>query len=162
MDTRLTVQSGNVSGIPIFRALELTTGETSLAQPELSGGHIHFTSQGSQEAGGQVIEADDVFLDCGTRMKISLTLRHERKQVLAANIQTAKTTGDSVAVSTGGTLRIGLPPETAARLKPAIRQEFLTREEQGYQWMDIPFRMEEGNFTKAAADRMIALHYGGK
>jgi|GEM_PF-6429943 len=162
MDTNLTVQSGTLRGIPVFRALELTTGETSLAQPEISGGRIHFISQGSQESGGVHIEADDVFLDCGTRMKIGLTMRHERKQVMASTIRAATTTGDSVAVTTSGVLRIGLPPETIAKFKPSIRQEFITREDQGYHWMDVPYRMEEGEFTKEAADRMIALHYAGK
>lgn len=166
MDTSLTVQAGTLRGIPVFRALELTTGETSLAQPEISGGRIHFISQGSQESGGVLIEADDVFLDCGTRMKIALTMRHERKQVLASTIReaTATTTGDSVAVTTSGVLRIGLPPETIAKFKPAIRQEFITREDQGYHWMDIPYRMEEdkGELTKEVADRMIAIHYGGE
>ena len=162
METDLTVQSGSIRGIPVFRALELTTGETSLSQPEITGGHIHFISQGSQEAGGAVIDADDVVLDCGTRMKIALTVRHERKQVLASTIRAATTTGDSVAVTTGGVLRIGLPAETAAKFKPAIRQEFLTREDEGYHWMEIPYRMEEGEFTRETADRIIALHYAGK
>jgi hypothetical protein len=161
MDTNLTVQSGGINGIPIFRALELATGETSLAQPDITAGHIHFISKGSEEAGGILIDADDVALDCGTRMKIGLTMRHERKQVLASTIRAAlrETGSDSVALSTAGVLRIGLPAETAAKLKPSIRKEFLTREEQGYHWMEIPYRMEEGEFTKESADRLIALLY---
>ena len=163
MDARLSLLSGSLRGIPILRALELATGETSLAQPELTGGRIHFTSQGSQEAGGQVIDADEVFLDCGTRMRIAMTLRHERKKVIATDIKAAIEASagnvETVAVSTTGNLRIGLPAETAGRIKPEIRQEFLTREEQGYVWMDMPIRFDEGDFTKGIADRMVAMLY---
>ena len=163
MDTRLTLKSGTLSGIPVFRALELATGETRLAQPDLTGGHIHFTSKGTQDPGSLVIEAADVIVEAGTRLKIGLSLRHERKQVLATRVQSFKekeesgAAGESVAVNTSGTLRIGLPPETAAKLKPSIRKAFVTREEDGLHWMDIPWRNDEGDFTRDAADRIIAL-----
>src|SRR5436190_22263212 len=73
----------------VFRALELATEETHVAQPEITGGHIHFTSQGTQDTGGFLVEANDVAIDCGTTLKISLTIRHERKQTLATNAREA-------------------------------------------------------------------------
>jgi hypothetical protein len=163
MDSNFTLQSGTVSGVPVFRALELATGETHVSQPGITGGHIRFTSQGTQETGGLLVEANDVALDCGTTVKITLTIRHERKQTLASNAREAvaiakANTGDSVSLTTTGTLRIGLPPETIAKLKPSIRQEFFTREDQGLHWMEVPYRMEDGEFTKDTADRIIALH----
>ncbi|HEX2746901.1 MAG TPA: hypothetical protein VHM91_02795 [Verrucomicrobiales bacterium] len=161
MDTNLTIQSGTVSGVPLFRALELATGETHVAQPAISGGRVHFTSQGTQENGGLLVEANDVQIDCGTTLKIALTIRHERKQVQASNAREAAHVGDSLSLTTTGTLRIGLPPETLAKLKPSIRQEFFTREDQGMHWMEAPYRMEDGEFTKDTADRIIALHNGG-
>ena len=81
---------------------------------------------------------------------------------MATSLTDAKTrdaNAETVARSTKGTFRIGLPPATAAKLKPSIRQQFITREEQGLQWMDIPFSLDEGDFTKAAADKITALHY---
>lgn len=163
MKTRLTVQSGSILGIPILRALELATGDTKFAHPDIAGGHIHFSSQGTQESGGLIIDADDVVLDCGTQLKISLTLHHEARQVIASTIrESSGNANDTVTVSTGGVIRIGLTPETVATLKPAIVKEFITREEQGYQWMEIPYRSEENGLpTKAAADRIIDLHNAG-
>jgi len=158
MDSKLTLNSGTLSGIPVFRALALATGETRLAQPDLTGGHIHFTSQGSQDPGSLIMEATDVVIESGTRMKIALTLRHEFKQVLATKIEST----NSVTTNTAGTLRIGLPPEIAAKLKPSIRQAFVTREEEGLQWLDVPYRMEEGEFTRESADRIIALQNAGQ
>jgi hypothetical protein len=176
MDSNFTLQSGTISGVPVFRALELATEETHVAQPEITGGHIHFTSQGTQDTGGFLVEANDVAIDCGTTLKISLTIRHERKQTLATNAREAVAaaeaadaakaagvkTGDNISLTTTGTLRIGLPPETVAKLKPSIRQEFFTREDQGLHWMEVPYRMEDGEFTKDTADRIIALQNGGK
>lgn len=162
-DATLTLQSGALSGIPVFKALELATGESRLAQPEIAGGSVHFKSQGTQETGGILVEANNVVVESGTRMKMTMTLRHERKQVMATSVR-AK---DSIAVSTGGTLNIGLPPGTVAKLKPAIRQEFFTREDQGMSWMEVNFKIEEGtegefSFTKATADRIVELHYAAK
>jgi hypothetical protein len=176
MDSNFTVQSGTISSVPVFRALELASGEIHVSQPEITGGHIHFTSQGTQETGGFLLEANDVALDCGTTLKIAMTIRHERKQTLAANAREAVDaskaadaakaagvkTGDNVSLTTTGTLRIGLPPETIAKLKASIRQEFFTREDQGLHWMEVPYRMEDGEFTKETADRIIALHNGGQ
>ncbi len=166
MDSKLTLKSGVLSGIPVFRALELATGETRLAQPDLTGGHLHFTSQGTQDPGGLVMEATDVVIESGTRMKIALTVRHERKQVLATRVESirdkdpAKST-DSMATNTAGTLRVGLPPEIAAKLKPSIRKAFVTREEDGLQWLDIPYSIDEAEFTRESADRIIALQNAG-
>lgn len=171
MDSKLTLKSGTISGIPVFRALELATGETRLAQPELTGGHLHFTSQGTQEPGSLIIEATDVLLESGTRMKIHFTMRHERKQVLASRVasikdKAANTQQETINLSTSGTLRIGLPPETAAKLKPSIRMAFINREEDGLQWMEIPCHMgtdDDGReFTRDSADRIIALQNAGE
>ena len=168
MDSKLTLKSGTLSGIPLFRVLGLATGEALLAQPNLTGGRINFTSQGSQDPGSLIVEATDVLVESGTRMKIGLTIRHERKQVLATRVASFKesqdsgSTTDSVARKTTGILRIGLPPETAAKLKPAIRQAFVTREEDGFHWMDIPWREDETEFTKAAADRILQLQNSGQ
>lgn len=162
MDATITIQSGSLSRIPVLSAVETATGEGGLSAPEITGGRAHVTSQGTLEPGGYVIESDDLTLDCGTRVKIGLTVRHERKQVMATSLTDAKTrdaNAETVARSTKGTFRIGLPPATAAKLKPSIRQQFITREEQGLQWMDIPFSLDEGDFTKAAADKITALHY---
>jgi hypothetical protein len=163
MDCNFDLLSGKIIGVPVFRALELATEETHVAQPEIKGGHVRFTSQGTQENGGFLLEASDVVLDCGANLKIGLTIRHERKEVQASNArEAAAATGDSVSLTTVGTIRIGLPPETFTKLKPAIRQEFFTREDQGLHWMEAPYRMEDGEFTKDTADRIIALHNGGK
>ncbi len=167
MDSKLTLKSGTLSGIPVFRALGLATGEALLAQPNLTGGRLNFTSQGSQDPGSLVVEATDVVVESGTRMKIGLTMRHERKQVLATRVESfkdnqgASSAADSVATKTTGTLRIGLPPETAAKLKPSIRQAFVTREEDGFHWMDIPWRNDEIEFTREAADRILELQNTG-
>ena len=165
MDSKLTLKSGTLSGIPVFRALALATGEALLAQPNLTGGRVNFTSRGSEDPGSLVIEATDIVVESGTRMKIGLTMRHERKQVLATRVGSFKdsSTADSVAKKSTGTLRIGLPPETAAKLKPSIRQAFVTREEDGFHWMEIPWRddEDEDEFTKTAADRILELQNTG-
>lgn len=161
LDSRFTVDSGVLSGIPVFRALELATGEAQLAQPQITAGTLNFKSQGSEETGGLLIEGSDILLECGTRMKIGFNFRHERKQVLASSVKEAATAESSVALSTSGTLRIGLPADSVAKMKPSIRQQFFTSEEGGLLWMQVPFRMEEGDFTKSAADRIVELHYGG-
>ncbi len=167
MDSKLTLKSGTLSGIPIFRALELATGETHLSQPDLTGGHLHFTSQGTQEPGSLIVEATDVLLESGSRMRIGLTMRHERKQVLASRVQSIRdtessNTAESITLNTAGTLRIGLPPETAAKLKLSIRKAFITREADGFQWMEIPCRFDEVEFTRDSADRIIALQNAGE
>jgi hypothetical protein len=66
-----------------------------------------------------------------------------------------------VTTNTAGTLRVGLPPEIAAKLKPSIRQAFVTREEDGLQWLDIPYSMDEAEFTRESANRIIALQNAG-
>ena len=90
-------------------------------------------------------------------------MRHERKQVLASRVESfqdreSSKAGDSITLITSGSLRIGLPPGTAAKLKPSIRKAFLSREEDGFQWIEVPYRMDEGEFTRNSADRIIALH----
>lgn len=164
MDASFTLQAGAISGVPVFRALELATGENQLAQPEITGGTVRFKSQGTTETGGILIEADEVLIESGTRMKLALNLRHERKQVMATNVTEAALAQTSVALSTEGTLRVGLPPETVAKMKPAIREEFFTRQDQGMVWMEIPFKLEEekGEFTKTRADRIVQLHTASK
>lgn len=160
LDTTLKIQSGKLFGVPVLRALETAANETGISAPEITGGDAHITSQGSLEPGGFVVDADSIQFDCGTRLKLNITVRHERKQVLAADIDAAKRArGDTIAISTKGVVRIGLPPATAGKLKASIRQQFITREEQGLQWMDIPFTLENGEFTKEAADKIIELHF---
>jgi hypothetical protein len=157
LDGAFKIQSGKLTAIPLLRALEIATSETGISAPDITGGDAHVTSQGTGDPGGMVIEADSITLDCGTRLKIGLSVRHERKQVLATDLK--ETSRDSIALSTKGTVRIGLPPATAAKLKASIRQQFISREEQGLQWLDIPFSLDTGDFTKEAADKIIALHF---
>jgi len=164
MSADIAIQSGTMHSIPVLKAIETATGEGGISAPDITGGRVRFTSQGTQEPGGYVIDSQEISLDCGTRLKLAFSVRHERKQVMAANYREAvKSLGqdgaDSISLSTKGTFSIGLPPATAARLKPAIRQEFISREEQGLQWMDIPFGMDEGDFTKAAYDKITALNF---
>ena len=111
-----------------------------------------------------IVEADNISLECGTRLRIGFSVRHEHKEIFATSYNEAvkdPTTGlpeHTKATSTKGTVHIGLPPATAARLKPAIRQQFFVRDEQGLQWMDIQFDLAEDDFTKTVADKIVALH----
>lgn len=165
LDATLKIQSGKLIGIPVLRALELATNETGISAPEITGGEAHITTQGTQDAGGIVIEADSIKVDCGTRLKLAISVRHERKQAFAKDLDAAKlalenkTPENSVVASTKGILRIGLPPATAGKLKASIRQQFITREEEGMQWMEIPFSLDSGDFTKDAAERITDLHF---
>lgn len=164
MDASLAVQSGQIFGVPVLRALEIATGESGLSALEITGGQAHVTSQGSSEASGMIVEADNISLECGTRLRIGFSVRHEHKEIFATSYNEAvkdPTTGlpeHTKATSTKGTVRIGLPPAAAAKLKPAIRQQFFVRDELGLQWMDIPFDLAEDDFTKTVADKIVALH----
>ncbi len=168
MEADFAVQSGSLHSIPVLRAIETATAEGGLSAPDITGGRVRFSSRGTAEPGGYVIESQEISLDCGTRLKLGFSVHHERKQVLATNFREAvksldQDAGESVSLKTSGTFSIGLPPATAAKLKPAIRQEFIQREEQGLQWMDIPFTMEEGgDFTKVACDRITELHFSAE
>jgi hypothetical protein len=160
LDATFKIQSGKLTAIPLLRALEMATGESGISAPDITGGDAHIVSHGTQDAGGLLVEADTISLDCGTRLKLGISVRHERKQVLITDLDAAKqSSGDTVALSTKGTIRIGLPPATAGRLKASIRQQFITREEHGLQWMDIPFSLDKGEFTREAADKITALHF---
>jgi hypothetical protein len=168
MNADFAVQSGSLHSIPVLRALETATSEGGLSAPEITGGRLRFTSKGTAEPGGYVIESQEISLDCGTRLKVGFSVHHERKQLMAANYREAvksldKSAAESVSLSTKGTFSIGLPAATAAKLKTTIRQEFISREEQGLQWMDISFTLEEGgDFTRTACDRITALHFAGQ
>ena len=169
LDSSLKILSGKLTGIPVLHALELATNETGISAPDITGGEAHITSQGTQDAGGLVIEADSIKLDCGTRLKLDISVRYERKQEAPKDLTAAKLAAENkapankIATSTKGTVRIGLPPATADRLKPAIRQQFIPREDQGLQWLDIPFILDAdtGEFTKDAAEKITALHFTG-
>ena len=161
LDAKLSVKSGSLRALPILNALEIVTEEPRISRPNIVGGSLNFTSQGASESGGTVIEGKDLLLDCGALMKLGLTFRHERKPVLAENIKDAQPGAASVSVNTSATLRIGLAPELARKLSPAIRTEFAVREEEGLQWITIAYSGDESIPTKQAAERMLQLHQGG-
>lgn len=165
MEGDLLIQSGSISSIPILLALEKAVSEPGLSAPSITGGRVHFISEGTADPGSLAITADKVALDCGTRLKLALSITHERKQVLATNVKDAiknagQSADDTIATSTKGTLQIGLPPATAGKLKPSIREAYISREEQGLQWLDIPFDLsKDKDFTKDAADKIYTLLY---
>lgn len=165
MEGDIVIQSGSISSIPVLLALEKAVSEPGLSTPSITGGRVQFISEGTAAPRSLAISAEKIILDCGTRLKLALSFTHEHKQVLAANVYEAvknanQSASDAIATSTKGTLQIGLPPATAGKLKASIREAFISREEQGLQWLDIPFNLDKGqDFTKEAADKIYTLLY---
>ena len=154
----LALRSGTIQGLPVLRALEIVSGEQRFAQPEVTGGVIRFTAGGSAETGGYVIDCTDTTVECGAILRLKLRGRHER-QLLRADPADPNSPLQLV-VGNAGTLAIGITPEMAARLRPAVRETFFAKEDAGMLWLEVPFQGDGTALTRQTADLMIAVHDG--
>ena len=154
----LALRSGTIQGLPVLRALEIVSGEQRFAQPEVTGGVIRFTAGGSAETGGYMIDCTDSMVECGPLLRLKVRGRHERQLVRADPSDPASPLQPAVANT--GSLAIGITPEMAARLRPAVRETFFGKEDGGMLWLEVPFQGDGTALTRQTADLMIAIHDG--
>ncbi len=152
MDGTLTLGSGRLSGLPVFKALHQLTGEDQYRLLPLRSGTVHFTTSGSAENGGLVIEIKQMDLDCGTVARLKGTFRQEQIRQEQGISKTKPV--DQTRVE--GLFKIGVPAAVAARLKPAVASRFFKQGEDGWWWMDLKVDSPVTNsLGRGLADELI-------
>lgn len=152
MEGDLELLSGRVPGLPVLKALHQLTGEDQFRLLTLRSGRIRFVSEGDEGHGGLRVEVKEFEADCGPLARLKGTLRHQ--QIREVGNLSGKDAVDRVQVT--GVINLGLSPTVTARLKPAVLERFLKKDDSGWAWLEIPVDGPvNNNLSKALAAELL-------
>lgn len=149
MEGELEVQSGRMAALPVLKALNQLTGEDQFRLLSIRSGRVRFVSSGGEGHGGQLVEVKEIEADCGPLLRLNGNLRHEN--IFEIGDLSGKEAANRLAVT--GVIRMGLSAIVTARLKPAVVERFLKKEDSGWAWLEIPV---EGPLTPVFTRELAA------
>ena len=154
MEGDLEWESGRLAGVPVLKALHQLTGEDQFRLLTVRSGRVRFTSSGSEDHGGMVVEIKEFEADCGPLARLKGTVRHEH--ILEASRLDGKEAVDQLNVT--GVVKLGLSSLVTAQLKPVVVDRFLKKDESGWAWLDIPVDQPlNSNFSKGLALEILRV-----
>lgn len=158
MDGNLQLTSGRLTGLPLLKMLHQLTGEDAFRQLPVRSGQIEFTTSGSPEHGGLVIDVTKLEVDCGPSARIKATYRQE--QIFEAGDIDGKERSERMLFT--GIIRLGVPTSLTAKLKPAVVKQFFTPDEDAnWSWLSVPVDGPiSAAFTRELAEALLAANTG--
>lgn len=152
MEGQLTLGSGRLAGLPLLKALSQISGEDQLRQVSIHDGHVDFTSEGSAEHGGLIVEIPRMELNLGPVARLKGQYRQEL--IRATEDSEGRKTAERLKVS--GLLQLGLAPHLAPKFKAVILERYFKASSDGWIWLDLPVdRLPNGQFTRDLAGEMV-------
>ncbi len=152
MEGQLNLGAGRIAGLPVLRALSQITGEDQFRQVMIQSGKVDFTSEGSADHGGLIVEIQRLEVDCGSLVRLKGNYRQER--IRENTLAEGGIPVDRLKVS--GLLQLGLAPHLASKMKPAVLERFFKASADGWLWLDLPVdRLPGGQFTRDIAGQLL-------
>ena len=152
MDGTLDLLSGRLNALPVFNALSQITKEDQFRRLSLRSGKLTFTTSGSEEHGGLIVEIKQFEADCGPLARLKGTYRQEQIRQIGKLDGTLP--GERIKVE--GHLQIGVPAMVAAKIKPAVAARFFKSGEDGWSWLEVSFAGPvNGNLSRELAAELL-------
>lgn len=153
MDGSLTIgPGGRVIGLPVLKALSQITGEGQYRQLPVRSGLVDFTTSGSSEHGGLVVEIKKLEVDLGPLARLR---GHYRQEQFRQEIPGKESAAEEM-VKVSGLLQLGIPESVGSKMKEPVRTRFFTSDNAGWLWIDLPVaRRLTAQFSKEAGLALI-------
>jgi hypothetical protein len=155
MNGSLTLSSGRVTGLPILKSLSQVTGEGQYRQLPVRSGSLEFSTSGSPEHGGQIVDITKLEVDLGPLARLRGSYREEqfRQNTPGQNGMVNEM------VKASGLLQLGVPVSVAGKMKEALLERFFKPDNAGWMWMDLPVtRRLTSQFSKEAGQALLEAH----
>jgi hypothetical protein len=133
MDGTLDLQSGRLNTLPVFDALSQITKEDQFRRLSLQSGTLTFSTSGSEEHGGLIVEIKALEWACGPMVRLKGNYRQE--QIREIGDLDGKLPGERMKIE--GLLQIGVPAMVLAKIKPAVAARYFKPGLDGWSWLDV-------------------------
>ncbi|RYD24502.1 MAG: hypothetical protein EOP86_28545, partial [Verrucomicrobiaceae bacterium] len=146
--------SGRFNPLHLLNALQRITGESQFISLPMKGGRFTLKTGGLEASSGTFVEIPS-FEITSSIARLSGHLRYERSR--PAGIQ-LNSRGNAEKVTLTGLIRVGIPPDLAAKFSPAVAKKYLTAGDDGWSSLDIPLEGKpEGDPTFLQASDMVLM-----
>ena len=148
----LDLKSGRLNTLPVFNALSQITKEDQFRRLALQSGTLTFSTSGSEEHGGMIVEIKAFEWACGPMVRLKGNYRQE--QILEIGNPDGKLPRESMKIE--GLLQIGVPAMVLAKIKPAVAARYFKSGADGWSWLDVAIDGPvTGNLSRELAAELL-------
>lgn len=152
MEGTLDLQSGRLNTLPVFDALSQITKEDQFRRLSLQSGTLTFSTSGSEEHGGLIVEIKAFEWACGPMVRLKGNYRQE--QIREIGNPDGKLPGERMKIE--GLLQIGMPAMVLAKIKPAVAARYFKSGADGWSWLDVAIDGPvTGNLSRELAAELL-------
>ncbi|MDB6069551.1 MAG: hypothetical protein JWL81_722, partial [Verrucomicrobiales bacterium] len=159
MEGEFDLRAGRFNSLPVQKALHQLTSEDQYRLLSIKSGKASFSSAGSSEHGGMIIEIKSFDIDCGplARMKG----RYRQEQIRSLGDLDGNTPVERVKIE--GLLEFGVPARITAKLKPEVVARHFKKGDDGWDWLEIPIDSPiTGNLSRELAAELVKEATAGR